>query len=304
MKSENGKAQFVLEQRQAKVRQLVAAKRFGEAVGELEAILAELNKAQGQGKPPEERASVAKWLEEVKKQRDAAWLQRYQSGKASFEKHNYKKALAKWSRLPKDFQDLAKLRPEAQQRLKAWYRAIDAGKKLWKQRDLRGAIEQWEKALQIRPNNAALQKKIAEAKGRTGDRSLLDDYLAEAQRHLEQQSFDAAQGLCLRALELKPGNPKAVALLKAVQKGQFGHDLAAIMSEGDRQFAGGKYGDAIAAWQRAVRLASADPATKTKLADKIRQAQSKQLQFRLIVAGIALGVALGLAFVVVFCFVK
>lgn len=303
MKNEEGQSRFALEKRQAKVRQLVDGKRFGEAIGELQCILADLNKARESGKFETERASVARWLEEVKKQREGAWLIRYEAGKRSFERHNFKKALAKWSRLPKDFQDVSKLRTEAQQRLKAWYQAIDAGKKLWKRRDLRGAIEQWEKALQIRPNNAALQKKVAEAKGKTGGRSMLDDYLAEAQRHLDQQSFDAAQGLCLKALDLAPGNPKAVRLLKAVQKAQFEHDLAGVMAAGDRLFAGGRYSEAIAKWKRAAGLATHDPATRAKLDIKIEQAKSKQLHYRLIVTGIALGVALGIAFVAALYFV-
>jgi tetratricopeptide (TPR) repeat protein len=291
------------EKRQAKVRGLLAEREYDEAIAELRAMLADLGReaTKGERDLESERASVSKWLGEVEKQREETWGAVYESGKQAFEGHNYKKAVVKWSALPKDFRDVASLAATAQQRLETWYGAIQAGKAIWKKGDAKGAIAEWEKALAVRPNNKALQKKIVEAKRLIGNRNMLDTYLEEARRLADGRDYSGALAQCDKVLEASPVNPKALSLITAIKKEQLERDLKAAIAKGDRLLAGGEYADAIAAWKRGAALPGADAASRNKLFVKIKEAEAKRRQVRLVTAAIALGVALVIIIVLALC---
>ena len=187
------------ESRQLRAMQLRKEKKYDEAIGVLEKIVATRGREYEQV-----RESAQKWIEKLAANRDRQYEHVYNAGERFVAEGRRHHATRLWEQLPPDYRDVRKRIEEVRAEVEHARDLAREGSELSAKGDWQAALERWQEAARLMPLDESLRNRIRETKNRLGNRALIREFMKEADRCQSHGNMSEALALCQRVLELDP----------------------------------------------------------------------------------------------------
>ncbi len=256
-----------LEGRLKSIEKLVKAGRHGEALGDLDAVLA----AEGadldelKTKARDKRTKVLALKEKI----DSA----FQEGQTLYDRRDFEGAIERWTKLPPaDYvgEAIGEARRKVESREKA-VREAEAADRAGKPME---ALEAWKRAAALATDPPPFASQM-QASGEAVTKIQYDEGHKKGAAAVARKDFDAAIAAFSEVLRWSPQDPIAHHELENARAGKLAAERARLVDLGDQARAAGRPNDALGHWRSALALAGAagDP-MRVELQRKIEDARA------------------------------
>lgn len=268
------------------------AKDYSEAIKSYQA--AQLLKPQ-ERYPAEKIASISKMLQD-KEKAQKEYAEALSEGNKAFKEEKYEDAKAAYEQALKAnadgeeaisrLQQTEMILAAAVQKAEQYNSYIKSGDDAFKGDDFATAKAAYEKALELKPDEKYPKDRVAESEKRLAEQSKQQEIdaaygqaIAKADKELQSGNHEAAVAAYEKAKEIKPSEKypseqidKLRKVLRESKKTQ--DEVAKLIAKGEKAYSEGKYVDAKAAYEEALKL---DKESKEAQA-KLKEAEDKMAQ--------------------------
>ena len=189
---------------------------------------------------------------------------------------------------------------------------VEEGNRLMNEGDYAGAAEQFENALAINPNDRSAQRKLEEAEN-AADETVLNERkyqstIAQANRYLSENNYEAARAKFSEALSLKPGNELANSKITEIdqvlaakrqtelQKQQTENKYNSLINQANAAYTSGNYELSKSLYEQALQVKPDALLPQQKIAElnpliiaQKQQQQQKEANQKAYLEAIAMG---------------
>ena len=166
------------------------------------------------------RKSAQNWAANIQRRRDRYQQRFHEAGQRYAAEGKYEQAINLWEQLPEGYEDVAKKMDLARKAIKKGESLLQQANTARAEGDLQKATYLLGELVRLRKADKKLQASWIKLKNKLGNLSLMRRYVEQARRELTKENFVEAKHLCERALDLKPGDRSAKALLEEAREKQ------------------------------------------------------------------------------------